>query len=132
MSSNTSQPIESKSATVTEPKRKVTRVKKQTQVPAPVPVATPAPVPVAHVAPTPISISIPIESENITISHSIRIVKDPVTNNYTYSYIGPNGDELLNSSIHNNGADSDSGNESSSICSNNSHSDSDSDDDNEI
>ena len=132
MSSNASQTIESKPATVTEPKRKVTRVKKQTPVPASVSASVPAArVVPTLVVPTPVSISIPIESENITISHSIRIVKDPVTNSYTYSYIGPNGDELLNSSIHNNGADSDSGNDSSSICSNNSHSDSDSDDDNE-
>ena len=69
--SNTTQPTVTKP--VSAPKRQVNRAKKQESMEA-------------STAPTlpPLSASTPVpattEAENITISHSIRITKDPVTN----------------------------------------------------
>ena len=120
--SSASQSVPSNSATTPALKRTVTRIKKQTTntttnattntttnattkptFPAPSPMPTPNPPPTAQSA-----TATPVQAENITISHSIRIMKDPVTNSYTYSYIKPDGDEALDTNTHNNGFDSDS------------------------
>jgi DNA-directed RNA polymerase subunit E'/Rpb7 len=112
--SSASQSVSSNSATTPALKRTVTRIKKQTTnattnattkptFPAPMPTPKPNPPPTSQ------SVSaIPVDAENITISHSIRIIKDPVTNSYTYSYIKSDGDEALDANTHNNGFDSDS------------------------
>jgi len=118
--SNTSQLLTPNPASISSiaPKRQVTRVKKQTTASAVSTVsaaASTAPTfttPVPTQAPEPVCVS--ADGENITISHSIRIIKDPVTNAYTYSYIGPNGDELLSNNGSNNGFNSDSNSNSSS------------------
>lgn len=101
-----SKPVPESVSTTAAPKRQVTRAKKQkSTTTASAGPTFPAPVPAPATAPASAQI------ENITISHSIRIVKDPVTNSYTYSYIGPNGDEELGNSTYKNGFDSDSNSE---------------------
>ena len=121
---NTDTSSESKKA----PKRQVTRAKKQTSN---ITVQEKAEAAQTFIAPTPEPVPVAestIEPENITISHSIRIIKDPATNTYSYSYIGPNGDEELGNSSNNNGHNSDSNSDNSSSVNSD---DSDSDSDNE-
>ena len=123
--STASQSVTSNSATTPALKRTVTRIKKQTtnattKPTFPTPGSTP-PQPTTQLPST-----TPTEAENITISHSIRIIKDPVTNSYTYSYITPDGNESLETNTHNNVFDSDSNSndsdDSSSVDSNDSDS----------
>lgn len=103
--SSASQSILSKPATTPIQKRTVNRIKKQTETATTQP-TFPTPTPASNPT-TQSGSATPVEGENITISHSIRIIKDPVTNSYTCSYIKPDGEEELDNTPHNNGFDSD-------------------------
>ena len=104
--SSASQSVLSKPTTTPTQKRAVNRIKKQTET-AIIQPTFPTPTPASNPT-TQSGSATPVEAENITISHSIRIIKDPVTNSYTYSYIKPNGEEALDANAHNNGFESDS------------------------